>query len=317
MCVPLCRETDARPVNLLWFIPDSEDFREGIIADNVQFPAEALGEAGGLGVVEPGEDAVAEEPSGTKERLVDVVGAAVDRADDLEAEEIGEHPVGEVEDGADLVAIVRPAAREGGVGILQNDDELAFGMVAPLVRPEADEFGVGKDVHGRGRNEIEPMRVLQHSHKVSQIGGLSGSGRSFKDRKAVIACADFGGEILMPLAASIAVVEGECFFAEEGLGSKRDSFNANLLARGDEIKRAASRGGRLVVGVIEPGHQALGSLRGFGIANDPGIVGVEKGPWAKLKGEVVPFFKAFIGKMPADGSEERMGILRDRAFEIP
>ena len=95
-----------------------------------------------MGVVEPREDAVAEESSGTKERLVDVVGAAVDRADDLEAEKIGEHPVGEVEDGADLFAIVRPAGHEGGVGILQNDDELAFGMVAPLVRPEPDEFGV-------------------------------------------------------------------------------------------------------------------------------------------------------------------------------
>ena len=95
-----------------------------------------------MGVVEAGEDAVAEEASGTKERLVDVVGAAVDRADDLEAEEIGEHPIGEVEDGADLFAIVRPAGREGGVGVLQNDDELAVGMAAPLVRPEADKLGV-------------------------------------------------------------------------------------------------------------------------------------------------------------------------------
>jgi hypothetical protein len=49
---------------------------------------------------------VAQQSPGTKERLVNVVGAAVDRADDLEAEEISQHPVGEVEDGADLFAII-------------------------------------------------------------------------------------------------------------------------------------------------------------------------------------------------------------------
>ncbi len=75
-----------------------ENFCQGVVAGRGQHPTEALGEAGRLSVVEPAENAVAEESSRTKQRLVDVVGAAVDRADDLEAEEIGEHPVGEVED---------------------------------------------------------------------------------------------------------------------------------------------------------------------------------------------------------------------------
>ncbi len=93
-------------------------------------------------IVEPMEDAMAEQPPWTKEGLVDVGSFAVDGADDLEAEEVGEHAVGEIEDGADLLAIVGTTGHEGGVGIFQDDDELAVGMAAALFSPKADEGGV-------------------------------------------------------------------------------------------------------------------------------------------------------------------------------
>lgn len=93
-------------------------------------------------IFEPAKDTMAEQPTWTQESLVDVSGFTVDGADDVEAEEVGEHAVGEIEDGADLLAIVGTTGHEGGVGILQDDDELHVGITPPLFGPEADEVGI-------------------------------------------------------------------------------------------------------------------------------------------------------------------------------
>ena len=81
---------------------------------------------------------MAHETAGSKEGLVDVGSRAVDRADDVEAEEIGQHPVGEVQDRADFVPVVRLAGHEGVVSVFQDDDELAVGIGGTLARPKPD-----------------------------------------------------------------------------------------------------------------------------------------------------------------------------------
>lgn len=134
-------EADVRAVNLIC-VMSGKNFREGIIMGQLQFSAETLGESGCLGVIEPAEDPMAKQTTGAKECLVDVGRSAVDRADDLEAEEIGEHPVGEVQDRADLFTIVGAAGHQCRIGILQNDNKSPVGVNAALICPEDDEFGL-------------------------------------------------------------------------------------------------------------------------------------------------------------------------------
>ena len=73
-------------------------FGEGVITGLWQFPAETLGQAGGLGVVEPAKDAMAKQATGAQQCRINVGGGAVDRADDLQAEKIGEHSIGQIQD---------------------------------------------------------------------------------------------------------------------------------------------------------------------------------------------------------------------------
>lgn len=190
---------------------------------------------------------MAQQPSWAKEGLVDVGGFAVDGADDLEAEEVGEHAIGEIEDGADLFAIVGTTRHESGVGILQDDDELHVGITATLFRPKADEVGVGKHAHGRWWDEVEAMRLFEHAHEMAQIGGLARSRRAFKNGEAVIAAAKPCDEFLVPFPASLAVVEAEDVLFEDGFGSEQDEFTADFAARPDEIKAPSPWSGWLAV----------------------------------------------------------------------
>ena len=96
---------DVRAVSFMFVLSD-KDFRKGIIADHWQFPAETLGEASGLGVVESRKDAMGEQAPGAEKCLINVGSRAVDGTDDLKVEEIAKQAVGEVENGADLILIV-------------------------------------------------------------------------------------------------------------------------------------------------------------------------------------------------------------------
>ena len=233
-----CSKADARAVHFFRVL-SGENFRERIVAHDGQLPAEAFGEAGVLGVVEPAKDAVAEVSSGTKDRLVDVVSAAVDRADDLEAKEVGAHPIGKFEDGADLFAIVRPVGHDGGVGMLQNDDELAFGIVALLVRLEPDEFGICEDVHGGGRDKMEPKRLFRTPMRnggphrdASRFSYLLNSARSLLMR--------FG---LVPGTQPRPAQRKVCFLSPLSLrrrasSSRRKSFFASFLRSARPAARA-------------------------------------------------------------------------------
>ena len=126
--------------------------------------------------IEAFEHPVADETAGAQKRLVDVSGGAVDRADDVEAEEIGEHPVGEVQDRADLVPVVGLSSHEGIVRVFQDDDELAVGIGGALAGPEPDEFRFFEDFQAGGRDKVKPVRVFKLPHEMTQIGGFSGSG---------------------------------------------------------------------------------------------------------------------------------------------
>ena len=117
-------------------------FSEGIIPCRWQFPTETLGKADCLGVVESAKDAMAKQATGAQQCRIDVGGGTVDRADDLQAEEIGEHSIGEVQDRADLFAIVGAASHQSRVGILQDHGKFPVGMYPALLGPEADKFGL-------------------------------------------------------------------------------------------------------------------------------------------------------------------------------
>jgi len=117
-------------------------FSKRIIALQRQFSAETLGETGGLRIVEPLKDAMAKQATGAQQGRINFGGGAVDRSDDLEAKEIGEHTIGEVQDRADLFAIVGAASHQSRVGILQDHNKLPVGIAPALVSPEADKFGL-------------------------------------------------------------------------------------------------------------------------------------------------------------------------------
>jgi len=91
----LCAEAHVRMVNFIVVI-FGKDFCEGIIPSHWQFPAQTVGESHSMAIVEPFENAMAKQATGAKERLIDVSGGAVDRANNLEPEKIGEHPIGEI-----------------------------------------------------------------------------------------------------------------------------------------------------------------------------------------------------------------------------
>jgi hypothetical protein len=108
-----------------------------------------------LAVVKAAEHAMAKQSPWSQERRVDVGGRAIDRADDLQAQKVGQHPVRQVQEGAHLVAIVRSARHECRIRVLQNNHEFAIGVAPALFRPEADELRFGQDPHEAGRNEAK------------------------------------------------------------------------------------------------------------------------------------------------------------------
>src|ERR1019366_4275466 len=130
-----------RAVNLICGM-SGKHFSEGIITGQWQCPAETLGEPDCLGEVEPAEDAMAKQATGAQQGRINFGGGAVDRADDLEAKEIGEHTIGEVQDRADLFAIVGAASHQSRIRILQDHNKVPVGMAPALVSPEADKFGL-------------------------------------------------------------------------------------------------------------------------------------------------------------------------------
>lgn len=233
-------------------------------------------ETRGVFVRQTVKDAMAQQSTWTKKGLIDVGGLAIDGADDLEAEEVGQHAVGEIEDGADLLAIIGTTSHESSVGILQDDDELHISITAALLSPEADEVGIGKHAHGRWWDEVKAMRLFEHAHEVAQVGGLAGAGRAFEDGEAVIARANFGDEALVPFPAFSAVVKGVGLFVEDGILSQQDELTTDFATCPDQIKGAGLWFGRFAVALMKAGCQCLGFIGVVGIADDPGFIRIEE-----------------------------------------
>jgi hypothetical protein len=80
--------------------------------------------------IEAFEHPMAHETAGSKEGLVDVGSLAVDRADDVESQEIEEHPVGEVQNGADLISVVGFSGHQRIIRVFEDDDELSGGILS-------------------------------------------------------------------------------------------------------------------------------------------------------------------------------------------
>ena len=137
--MPLGGKADSRAVDFLRAV-FSKDLRKGIITNHGQSPAEPFSEAARFGVAEPVEDAMAKQAARAEQRLVDVRGFAIDRADNLKAEEIGQESIGEIQDCADLLAVVRAACHERSIGVFKDDDELMVGVGAVLIGPEPGKF---------------------------------------------------------------------------------------------------------------------------------------------------------------------------------
>ncbi len=157
-----------------------EDFGEGTVALIGEGFAEVIGETGGVLMREAVKDAMAEHAPRAHEGGIDVGGAAVDGADDLEAEEVGEHAVGEVQDGADLIAIVCATGHECGIRVLKDHDKVFVLKSAALVRPKADELGIGKHCERSVGNEVKAVGVFQLAYEVAEVGGLAGAGGAFQ-----------------------------------------------------------------------------------------------------------------------------------------
>ena len=134
------RKADSRTVYFARAIA-AEDFSKGIITGWRQCPAETLSEACGLGIIEPAKDAMANQATRAQQCRINVGGGTIDRADDLQAEKIRKHSIGQIQDGADLFAIVRTTSHQRRVRILQYDDKSFIGMMPSLIGPEADEIG--------------------------------------------------------------------------------------------------------------------------------------------------------------------------------
>jgi hypothetical protein len=115
-----------------------------------QFPAETRGEPGRFRVIESSEDPMAKHPTGTQKRRVNLGDCAVDRADDLEPEKVGQHAVGEIQDCADLLAVVGAASHQRRVGIFDDDDKILDGVDAVLICPETNEVGPRKNAQRGG-----------------------------------------------------------------------------------------------------------------------------------------------------------------------
>ncbi len=125
----------------------------------------------------------------------------------------------------------------------------------------------------------------------------------------------------MPFPAATAVVQAERFRAEDCAVRQSDCLTLDVVTiLSDQIKSSAFLWRGLAVSLAEPCHKTLGFNRSGGVAYDAANIGVEECPRPKLKSEIIPFhrgvFGVFGGK-PADGSEQGIGVFRDRPVQIP
>ncbi len=260
---------------------------------------------------------MAKQTARSEQRLVDLGRTAINRTDDLESEKIGEHPVREIEDCADLFAVFGTAAHQGGITILENHHEFAVGVMPAFLGPKTDELGVGQNSHGGWRNKIETMRLLEGSHEVSQIGGFSGAGRAFEQGQAAMIGAHLAAEVRVPVPAASAVMQLEGLVAQDGVGAEWDGLKTDFASGFNQMKGAAGGNRGSAIRVVKLGHQTFGFDRSLGKADDPRVIDVQKRARAELKGEVVPLFGAGLAGQTANRAEKSLGVFRNGAFQIP
>jgi len=118
-------------------------------------------------VVEPFKDPMANQAAGPQQGRINFCGGTVDRADDMQAEKIGEQAVGKVQDSANQFAVVGTTRHQCRIGVFQNDDELLVGMALALLRPELDEFCAGQNLQIGSLNKVEAMRFPEYTRNGS------------------------------------------------------------------------------------------------------------------------------------------------------
>lgn len=175
----LRREADSRGLPLFQGV-GVEDFGERVVVLQREEAAGFFGDAVGGGSVEPGEDPVRDEAAGTQEGGVDLGGFAVDRANDMQPQEVGQEPVGDIQNGCGLAAVVVLADHERFLCILEHADEAHVGVGCVLLAPEADELRVRKHAGVCGRDEVEPVRFLEVANEVAEERGFASAGRSLE-----------------------------------------------------------------------------------------------------------------------------------------
>lgn len=186
------------------------NFREGkIVAVPGEGFTEVIGQAAGVVPRQAAEAVAGEQAARTQQGGIEPVHRAVDGADDVQAEEIAEQPIGDVEEGGHFLTGAGGAGEQGFLGVLEDDEELLAGMELAFIGPKPDEAGIAEHIEVGGRDEVEPVGVLEGGHEVTDVGSFAGAGGAFEHDHAGGPGAQPGEQMRIPGGEIRSVVEVE------------------------------------------------------------------------------------------------------------
>ena len=252
----------------------------------------------------------------TDQRGIDLRMRTIDRADDLEFEEVRQQAVRDIENGSHLAPVVRVARHERAIGVLEHTYEPVVVVAGALSRPEADELGICENAGGRRRDEVEAVGLVEFADEVADVRSFSRAGGAFENCQAGSLGLQEVDEGFVFLGKPLAVEEVRFCLIQLVAVLKRDAFGVDALARkGEEVVAAEICFRRHRVFVRKIRGNIFG---GFDIRRVNGEVApfnMKEDSIVLCDDEVSPVDACICGV--AVGAEKPILLIEENAMEVP
>ena len=293
-----------------------EDFRERVVLLERKFAARLLGDALGAPAGHAIEDHMCIQAARTDQRGIDLRMRAVDRADDLEFEEVCQQAVRDIENGSHFAPVVRVARHECAIGVLKHTYEPVVAVACALSRPEADELGICENAGGRRRDEVETMGLVEFSDEVADVRGFSRAGGAFENGQSGSLGLQEVDEGCVFHGKPLAVEEVQFFFIQLVTILKRDAFGVDAFARkGEEVVAAEIRFWRHRVFVSKIRGDIFGGFDIRRVNGEVALFDMKENSIVLRDDDVSPVDACISGV--AVGAEKLIFLIEENAMEVP